>query len=83
LEILIYISTRAYIIESLCRQFLFEMANTLNCAKVFAGAVVPNHKETASILMLWVYIHDDVFNVFNFFCALIVELQKLQELYKI
>jgi hypothetical protein len=53
------------------------MANTLNCAKVFAGTVVPNHKEAAGIFMLWMYIHNDVLNVFDLLQTLLVVLQKL------
>lgn len=57
--------------------FIFEVIDTFNNAKIFTSAILPHNKQATSINKRRVYIHDEVFEVFQFFRTFIMETQKL------
>lgn len=62
-------------ILSFVADLLFKVSDALHCTEVLTRAIVANHKEAAGILVLRVYVHDDVLQVLGLFSALVVVLQ--------
>lgn len=62
-----------------CRKLIFDPNDAFDDTEVFPSAVVLHCEQAPCVRVLWMYIDNEVLQVFNFFCALVMVRQQFSD----